>query len=140
MADALPFFAAETGTYSSTGPSVTLSGIAAALGAYPSRTFAAADADATTTFASGNTCTVVIVKDANNYKRYSGAVWTDASPDTISLALATLEGSAGTISNGDAVTVYASLPDFPLYGGLTSFEKVSAFPSSPVPGRLYLKV
>lgn len=110
MADALPFFAAETGTYSSTGPSVSLSGTAASLGTYPSRTFAAADADASTAFTSGNTCTVVVAKDASNYKRYAGAVWTDASPDTISLAAATLEGSAGTISNGDSVTVYASLP------------------------------
>lgn len=111
MADTLPYFAAETGTYSTTGPSVNLSGTAASLGTYPSRTFAAADADTTTTFASGNTCTIVIVKDASNYKRYRGAVWTDASPDTISLSSATLEGSAGTISNGDSVTVYASLPN-----------------------------
>lgn len=114
MSDALPFFAAETGTYSTTWPSVNLSGTAASLGNYPSRTFASADADATTTFASGNTCTVVIVKDASNYRRYSGATWTDASPDTISLSSATLEGSAGTLSDSDAVTVYASLPSAPL--------------------------
>lgn len=122
MSDALPYFAAETGTYSTTGPSVNLSGTAASLGAYPSRTFAAADADSTTTFASGNTCTVVIVKDASNYKRYTGAVWTDASPDTISLASATLAGSAGTISNNDSVAVYASLPDFPTSSGGETFS------------------
>jgi hypothetical protein len=110
MADALPFFAAETGTYSTTGPTVALSGTAASLGAYPARTFAAADADTTTTFASTNTCTVVIVKDATNYKRYTGAVWTGAGTNTVSLAAATLEGSTGTLNNGDAVTVFASLP------------------------------
>lgn len=115
MSDALPYFAAETGTYSSTGPAVNLSGTAASLGVYPSRTFAAADADTTTTFASGNTCTVVIVKNSSNYKRYTGAVWTDSSPDTISLASATLEGSDGTISDSDAVTVYASLPTTPAW-------------------------
>jgi hypothetical protein len=110
MADTLPYFAAETGTYSTTGPAVALSGTAAALGAYPARTFAAAAADTTIAFDSTNTCTVTVVKDAANYKRYIGAVWTDASPDTVSLATATLEGSTGTISNGDSVTVFASLP------------------------------
>lgn len=122
MSDALPYFASETGTYSSTGPSVSLSGTAASLGSYPSRTFAAADADTTTTFASGSTCTVVVAKDASNYKRYTGAVWTDASPDTISLASATLEGSSGTISNNDSVTVYASLPNISAASGGETFS------------------
>lgn len=108
MADTFPYFAAETGTYSTTGPTVSLSGSAPSLGTYPVRTFAAAAADTTVAFDSGNTCTVVIVKDASNYKRYTGAVWTDASPDTIGLSAAVLEGSAGTLGNSDAVTVYAS--------------------------------
>jgi hypothetical protein len=110
VSDTLPFFAAETGTYSSTGPVVSLSGSAPSLGTYPVRTFAAAAADTTIAFDSGNTCTVVIAKDASNYKRYTGAVWTDASPDTIGLSTATLEGSAGTISDSDALTVYGVLP------------------------------
>lgn len=111
VADALPYFAAETGTYSTTGPAVSLSGTAASIGGYPTRTFAAADADATTTFASTNTCTVTVVKDASNYKRYTGAIWTSGSPCTIGLSTATLEGSAGTLSNSDAVTVFAALPE-----------------------------
>lgn len=110
MSDKFPYFAAETGAYSTTGPSVSLSGTAASIGDYPARTLAESNADTTVSFASGDTCTVVIVKDSNNYKRYTDAIWTDASPDTIGLSSAVLEGSAGTIGNGDTVTVYASLP------------------------------
>jgi hypothetical protein len=123
MADKFPYFAAETGTYSTTGPSVNLSGTAASLGTYPVRTFAAAAADTSIDFDSTHTCSVVIVKDATNYKRYTGAVWTDATPDTIGLATATLEGSAGTISNSDVVTVYGTLPTFSVATGGETFSQ-----------------
>lgn len=113
MSDKLPFFAAEANcTYSTSSPNphVNLSGTAASFGTYPVCTFAAAAADTAIDFDSGHTCTVTIWKDASNYKRYSGAVWTDASPDTIDLSAATLEASLGSIANNDSVTVAASDP------------------------------
>lgn len=108
MADALPFFAAETGTYSSTGPSVALSGTAAPLGGYPTRTFASAAADASITFDSGSTCAVVVVKNSSNYKRYIGATWTSGTPAHIDLSTGTLEGTYGSIADSDTVTVFGS--------------------------------
>lgn len=120
MADTLPFFVAESGTYSSTGPSVVLSGTAAGLSDYPARTFVAAAADTSIVFDSGNKCTVVIVKSASNYKRYTGATWTTGSPASINLSTATLEGSSGTITDGDAVTVFGGIPSDILTGALAA--------------------
>lgn len=120
MADTLPFFVAESGTYSATGPSVTLSGTAAGLSDYPARTFVAAAADTSISFDSGNKCTVVIVKSASNYKRYTGATWTSGSPSSINLSTATLEGSSGTIADGDAVTVFGGIPSDILTGALAA--------------------
>lgn len=110
MSDKFPYFAGETGTYSTTGPAVALSGTAADLGTYPVMTFAEAAADATQDFADTNTCTVTIWKDADNFARYTGVVWNDASPDNISLATATKVGGKGTLSDSDSVTVVGTLP------------------------------
>lgn len=116
MSDKFPYFAGETGTYSTTGPAVALSGTAANLGTYPVMTFAEAAADATQDFDDTNTCTVTIWKDATNFARYTGAAWNDASPDNISLATATKVGGKGTLSDSDSVTVVGSLPT-PLVSG-----------------------
>ena len=112
MADKLPFFAAESGIWRTTAPNphIDLSGTALTLGTYPAQTFKAAADDTTLDFASTNTCTVVVWVDANNWKRYEGAVWTDAATDTLDLSAATLMGAAGTISADAAVSVVASLP------------------------------
>jgi hypothetical protein len=112
MADKLPFFAAESGTWKTTSPNphIDLSGTALTFGTYPTQTFAAAAADATLDFATTNTCTIVAWVDASNWRRYEGAVWTDAAPDTLGLSAATLMGAAGTISADAAVSVVASLP------------------------------
>lgn len=111
--DKTPYFAVETGTWltSAPNPHVALSGSSPDIGAYPARTFSATDSDTTVAFASGDLITVVVVKDSSNFKRYTGASWTSGSPATVSLATATLEGSAGAISNGDTVTVFAALPN-----------------------------
>jgi hypothetical protein len=112
MADKLPFFAAESGTWRTTSPDphIDLSGTALTLGTYPAQTFKAAADDATLDFATTNTCTITAWKDATNWKRYEGAVWTDAATDTLDLSAATLMGAAGSIANGDAVSVAAGLP------------------------------
>jgi hypothetical protein len=112
MADKLPFFAAESGTWRTTSPDphIDLSGTALTLGTYPAQTFKAAADDATLDFATTNTCTITAWKDATNWKRYEGAVWTDAATDTLDLSAATLMGAAGSIANGDAVSVVAGLP------------------------------
>jgi hypothetical protein len=112
MSDKLPFFAAESGTWKTTSPNphIDLSGTALSFGLYPVQTFASAAADTTITFASGDTVTAVVWKDASNWKRYEGAVWTDAATDTLDLSTATLMGVLGTISGDDNVSVVASLP------------------------------
>lgn len=112
MSDKFPFFAAESGTWKTTSPDphIDLSGTALTLGTYPAQTFKAAADDATLDFASTNTCTIVVWKDATNWKRYEGAVWTDAATDTLDMSAATLMGAAGTISDDDSVSVVASLP------------------------------
>jgi hypothetical protein len=115
MADKFPFFAAESGTWRTTSPDphIDLSGTALTLGTYPAQTFKAAADDATLDFATTNTCTITAWKDASNWKRYEGAVWTDAATDTLDLSAATLMGAAGSIANGDAVSVVAGLPAQP---------------------------
>jgi hypothetical protein len=112
MADKLPFFAAESGTWQTGAPDphIDLSGTALTLGTYPAQTFKAAADDATLDFATTNTCTITAWKDASNWKRYEGAVWTDAATDTLDLSAATLMGAAGSIANGDPVSVVAGLP------------------------------
>jgi len=111
MADKFPWLAAEGGTYSTTGPSVDLDGTATNLGAsYPTRTFAAAAADTDVDFDDGDTCQVLIVKDSSNWAAYSGAAWNDLATDTITLGSATKQASEGTLSNSDAVEVYAQPP------------------------------
>lgn len=108
MADKLPYFAAESGTYSTTGPSITLSGTALTLGTYPTQTFAAAAADSTLDFDSSNTCAVTVWVDATHWARYTRVGYTAG---VLSLATATLQGSAGTISDGATVSVAAGLVD-----------------------------
>jgi hypothetical protein len=114
MADKLPFFAAEGGTWqtASPNPHIHLSGTALTLGTYPAQTFADAAADTTLDFATTNTCTIVAWVDATHWARYEGAVWTDASPDVLDLSAATLMGvgPAGGPANDESVSVVASLP------------------------------
>ena len=112
MADQFPFFAAETGTYLTTSPNphVDLSATAASLGPYPARTFAVAASDSDTDFVDESTCTVLILKDSDNWARYAGVVWNDEATDNLDLSGATLESSAGTLSTSDAITVFAGHP------------------------------
>lgn len=110
MAKKLPFFATESGTWRTTAPDphIDLSGNAVALAGYPVRTFAAAAADTDTDFASGDSIAVLVVIDAANWARYSGVVWTDASPDVLDFSNATLEADGGTIPADAGVSVYSS--------------------------------
>lgn len=133
MADKFPFFAGETGTYKTTAPDphVELSGTVLNLGTLPVHTFAAAAADTTLDFASTDTCTVTIWKDASNWARYEGAVWTDGSPDTLDLSAATLMGAAGTLAGDDAVSAVASLP-MPLQASLVSTAALTVLDDATV--------
>lgn len=116
MVDKLPYFAAETGTYSTSAPNphIDLDGTAVDFGAkIPTRTFASAASDSNVDFSSSDTCQVTISQqtDNSNFAEYSGVVWTDASPDTLDLSSATLEASGGTLSNSDNVHVWAVMPE-----------------------------
>jgi hypothetical protein len=122
--DKFPWLAAETGTMGTT--TVSLTGVAISFAPYPSRTIAAAAEDVNTDFNSGDGITALITKDASNWRLYRSLVWTDASPDTLNLATATLVATAGTIDEADAVSVIAvTTPDF----GYAQLEV--AVPSTP---------
>lgn len=107
--DKLPWLAAETGVLS--GSTITLSGAAIPFTPYPSRTFALAAADVTTTFDSADNITVLVVYDPINWRVYRHAVWVSGSPNTIDLTNAVLAGTVGTISDSSIVKVIAVSPD-----------------------------
>lgn len=121
MADKLPWLATESGcTYVTGGspdPKVNLSGTATTLSTYPTRTFAEAATDSNTDFADTNTCSVLIVDeaDADTWELWENAVWNDDTTDYLDLSSASKigQGPSGALSNSDTVTVYAE----PALGG-----------------------
>lgn len=138
MSDKFPSFAAEVGTYVTGGspdPKVTLSDTAANLLTYPSRTFAEAAGDSDTDFDDGDTFQLVVVKDKDNWACYKRAAWNDDTTDYIDLSVATLIADKGTISNSDAVTVYAQYPIEVLeIEGAIRISERSSDPSDPAEG------
>lgn len=116
MSDKLVYGCAETGTYSTTGPSVSLSGSVVS-GLLAAQLFSGALSDA-------NTATITIAKDSSNWAVYSGAAWSNGSPDSFSLASATLIESAGTLGDSDTVDVLGLLPH-PIIGDGTVQEVIA---------------
>lgn len=104
MADKTIFGCAETGTYSTDAPNphVALSGTVT--GAYA---LAQLFADA---LATNDTATVSVVKDKDNWAVYAGAKFTNASPDTLDLSVATLLESKGSVTDTAAVTCIGLAP------------------------------
>jgi len=168
MADKRPWLATESGNTYVTGgspdPKVTLSGTATSLSGYSTRTFAEAATDSNTDFADTNTCTVLVVDeaDADTWEMWESAVWNDDTTDYLDLSSATKigQGPSGALSNSDTVTVYAQFPkdilsliggddDILLFGvacsdettDLTTGEKVAFdIPFSCVLERIYVSV
>lgn len=56
------------------------------------------------------TATVTILKDADNWKVYKGAILVTGTPNELDLTSATLLDSVGTISDTDTVEVYGLAP------------------------------
>lgn len=118
MSDAKPILAAEGGVYSSTGPSITLSGTIPDFGnVLFSRTFAVAAADANNDFIDGSTFTAYIVKttDKTVFAYYEGITWNAGAPDIVDLSTGTIRsvGSPTVLANGDPVYVIAQYPYTP---------------------------
>lgn len=113
MSEKRPLLAAETGTLSTASPNphIDLSGTAVAATGIPFTTFKNAADDGSVDFNSGDLFTVIVIKDESNVAIYSGATWTDASPDIVDLSTATLKRSFGTIANNDSVSCYAGEPE-----------------------------
>jgi hypothetical protein len=60
---------------------------------------------------SGQTVTVTVRDDADNWAVYRGAVYTAGSPNSLDLSAATLLESAGTLADNASVEVFALEPD-----------------------------
>lgn len=115
MADKFPWMAAEDGYYRTTAPNphVDLSATAIDFGSgYPSRTFAAAAADANLDFDTTETCTVIIISTSNsaNWAIYEAVTWNDSATDYLDLSVGTQAAGGGTLSNGDPIRVWAIPP------------------------------
>lgn len=104
MSDKTIFGCAETGTYqtSSPNPHIELSGTASS-----DYSIAQLFADAMST---DDKATISVIKDKDNWAVYSGVKFTNASPDTLDLSVATLQESKGTLSDEDAVTCLGLAP------------------------------
>ena len=104
MSDKTIFGCAETGTYqtSSPNPHIELSGTASS-----DYSIAQLFADAMST---DDRATISVIKDKDNWAVYSGVKFTNASPDTLDLSVATLQESKGTLSDEDAVTCLGLAP------------------------------
>jgi len=105
MADRSYYGVADTGTYQTSAPNphVDLAGAGPDVFAIE-QTFANA-------LSSGNTATVRVRKDRDNWAVYSNALFTDATPDIIDLTGATLVDSLGSLADEDAVEVIGLSPD-----------------------------
>ena len=99
MSDKTIFGCAETGSYQTSAPNphIELSGTASGSAYSIAQLFA----DAMST---DETATVSIVKDKDNWAVYGGVKFTNSTPDTLDLSVATLLESKGTLSDEDAVT------------------------------------
>jgi len=111
MTDKAVYGVTEDGTYSTTGPAVSLSGGFSTRYAI-AQLFSAALAD-------GETVTVSILNDQTHWAVYSGAQFIAGTPNSLDLSGATLRDSAGTLSNGP-VTVTV-LPPWWSYNLPTDF-------------------
>jgi hypothetical protein len=105
MADRRIYGCAETGTYQTEAPTphVDLTGTAAT-GYAIRQLFSSA-------LSNGDTCTVTLRADADNWAVYGGAVFTTGSPNSLDLSSATLLDSAGTLTDNASVQVLGLEPD-----------------------------
>lgn len=98
MSDKTIFGCAEIGTYNTETPNphVSLSG-------NPSTSYSVAQlfSDA---MSDTETATISVVADQNNWAVYSGAKFTAGTPNKLDLSVATLQESAGTLSDDTIVT------------------------------------